>query len=332
MSDPLDGGIFGGQSSGEHTPVLVEPVLELLSVRGGDVVLDVTVGLAGHARLLALQAGREGRLIALDRDPGCLAVARRALSDAPCRVDLRHADFGSVTEVLKELRVEGVDVLLADLGVNSAQLEDAARGFSFQSDGPLDMRLDPGASTTAADLVNRLGEKELGDLLYEHSQEPGSRKIARRICERRRNGRITTTHALAVTVCEALGVRPDAHPGKIHPATRTFLALRMAVNDELGALRRLLDSAPEVLRSGGRMGVISFHSTEDRLVKRDFLKRRAEGVYRIVTRKPVVADELERRRNPRSRSAKLRVVMRLAPGDVDRGAPDPVSDDDDETD
>ncbi|MCG3132345.1 MAG: Ribosomal RNA small subunit methyltransferase H [Phycisphaerae bacterium] len=229
---------------------------------------------------------------------------------------LRQADFGECGAVLAETGVGRANVILADLGVNSEQLDDAARGFSFQADGPLDMRLDPGSQTQASDLVNRLSEKALGDLIYENAQEPASRKIARRICEARRSGRIMTTAHLARLVCEAVGVDPSSRRSRIHPATRTFQALRIAVNDEMGALDRFLDAAPDLLDAGGRIGVISFHSGEDRRVKRDFLRRRGEGVYRIATRKPVVADESERDANPRSRSAKLRVAVREPAGEA----------------
>ena len=207
--------------------------------------------------------------------------------------------------------VGGVDVLLADLGVSSTQLDDAARGFSFQRDGPLDMRMDPRLTVTAADLVNRLKERELGDLLYYNAQEMASRKIARRVCHVRREGRITTTGRLAEIVAAALRVDPASRKAKIHPATRTFLALRMAVNDESPRLLQLLAGAPDILNPEGRIGVIAFHSVEDKPVKTDFRQRKAEGIYRIVTKKPVVASPEERRSNPRSRSAKLRVAVRL---------------------
>lgn len=298
------------EASQGHTPVLIEEVCKLLDVQPGDVVLDATVGMGGHALRLGQMCGAGGRLIGLDRDPDALRVAGERLAGLTCRVDLRQADFRDADGILAELGVERANVVLADLGVNSAQLADAERGFSFRDDGPLDMRLDPAAKTTAADLVNRLSEKDLGDVIYFNAQEPASRKIARRIYEARRSGRVLTTGRLAQVVCEALGVNPDSRRSKIHPATRTFLALRMAVNDEMGSLDRLLEALPRMLAPGGRVGLISFHSTEDRRIKRDFLKRRSEGLYRVVTKKPVVASDDERRSNPRSRSAKLRVALR----------------------
>jgi len=294
-----------------HTPVLTREVCELLAVRAGETVLDATVGVGGHARLFAESLGSEGTLIGLDVDPANLAIARRTLSGATCRIELVHANFAELPLILESIGVAQVDVLFADLGVSSTQLDDAARGFSFQRDGALDMRMDPRLTTTAADLVNRLKERKLGDLLYHNAQERAARRIAKRICEARREKRITTTGQLARIISNALGVDPSSRRTKIHPATRTFLALRIAVNDEIGCLEALLDAAPEVLRPGGRIGVIAFHSVEDKPVKTDFRGRKREGVYQVVTQRPVVADAQERRANPRSRSAKLRVAIRL---------------------
>ncbi len=297
-----------------HTPVLTKEVLELLDVRRGDTVLDTTVGFGGHARLFAERLGREGTLLGMDVDPSALVMARRNLATGECRVELLEANFNQTQEALADLGIEQVDVLLADLGLSSAQLDDPARGFSFQHDGPLDMRLDPRLKTTAADLVNRLKEKELSDILYFNAQERASRRIARWICRARKEARIVTTERLVEVVSKALGVKPLSRKSKTHPATRTFMALRMAVNDELAALDALLAQAPALLRAGGRIGVISFHSVEDRRVKRDFLKRKSDGLYQLLTKKPVVAGDDERRANPRARSAKLRVARRIAEG------------------
>ena len=297
-----------------HTPVLVRAVGELLAVRTGEVVVDATVGLGGHARLFAEALGRDGTLIGLDMDPANLDLARRNLADVRPRVELIHANFAELPEALASVGVDRVDVLFADLGVSSTQLDEAQRGFSFQREGPLDMRMDPRGTVKAADLVNRLSEKELGDLLYYNAQEFAGRKIARRICEVRREGRITTTTRLAEVVSGAVGVDPNSRKSKIHPATRTFLALRMAVNEETANLQALLEAAPNLMKPDGRVGVISFHSVEDKAVKTDFRRRKNEEIYRIATKKPVVADEDERRTNPRSRSAKLRVAVRLPSG------------------
>lgn len=295
-----------------HTPVLPQEVCDLLDVQPGETVVDATVGLAGHACLFAKAVGADGRLIGLDVDVENLAVAKEKLKDAACRVHLVHANFSEIREALNGLGVDKVDVILADLGVSSTQLDDPARGFSFRHDGPLDMRMDPKLKVTAADLVNRLKERELADVLYYNAQETRSRKIAKRICNVRREGRITTTGRLAEIVAAAQGVNPESRREKIHPATRTFMALRMAVNEEIPSLDALLEAVPDLLNPGGRFGVIAFHSVEDKPVKLDFRKRKAENVYEILTKKPVVAGEDERRANPRSRSAKLRVARRVA--------------------
>jgi len=298
---------------GGHVPVLPREVLELLAPKPDAVVVDATLGLGGHARLMGERLGADGVLIGLDVDPKNIEAARRTLDEAKlsCRVELVHANFAELVETLDNLGVKGADVILADLGVSSTQLDDAARGLSFRREGPLDMRLDPRLKITAATLVNSLREKDLGDLIYQNAQEFAARRIAGRICEARRDSRITTTTRLAEVVANALGVNPESRKSKIHPATRTFMALRMAVNQELRSLNSLLEAAPNVLRPGGRIGVIAFHSNEDKPVKMDFRKRKAEGIYRILTKKPVVADDDERRHNPRSRSAKLRVAERV---------------------
>jgi len=264
--------------------------------------------------LLSAAAGPTGRLICLDVDEDNLSRARDALEAARTAggapFQCYRANFAALDEVLQAAGVEQVDVILADLGLSTDQMLDASRGLTFAEDGPLDMRLDATLKTTAADLVNRLGEAELADLLWVNSQERFSRRIAKRICQARHEGRITRTSDLVRIVCSALGQTGESHRYKIHPATRTFLALRMAVNRELENLRVLLAAAPRRLRAGGRLAVISFHSGEDRLVKQDLLDRRGEGVYEISTKKPVHASSEEIQRNPRSRSAKLRAAVR----------------------
>jgi 16S rRNA (cytosine1402-N4)-methyltransferase len=205
-----------------------------------------------------------------------------------------------------------VDHMLLDLGVNSAQLEDPSRGFSFDREGPLDMRYDRRQETLALDLVNRLPEHELADLFYHNAQEANSRKIARRICQVRHERRITTTSELARAV-ESVYAKIGRSSGRIHPATRVFMALRIAVNDELNSLRAFLRQVLEHLRPGGRLAVISFHSLEDGIVKRFFRAARASGALEEITRRPIVADATERSTNPRSRSAKLRVAVRQSP-------------------
>jgi len=298
-------------SDPRHTPVLVTPVLELVAPGVGDVVVDATIGLGGHARLFAEAIGPDGLLVGLDVDEGNLRVAEQALAGVACRCVFKRANFTDLAGVLASVGAESVDVLFADLGLSSAQLDDPMRGFSFRHDGPLDMRLDQRLTTQATDLVNRLKEDELADLFYFNAQERLSRRIAKRICHARRENRIRTTQRLSEIVCDAVGVNPNSRKSKIHPATRVFQALRIAVNGELDALDTLLREAPPLLRSGGRIGVIAFHSLEDGRVKRDFRARKSAGLYEIVTKRPVIADGDERVANPRSRSAKLRVAKRL---------------------
>ncbi len=298
-----------GLGSSGHLPVLPEEVCEFLLAPEPDLLVDSTVGLAGHARLF-LDRSPNLRLIGLDFDDGNLEIARNTLAPFADRMTLERANFTELTDVLARLKSPKVGAILADLGVSSNQIADPAKGLSFDVDGPLDMRLDDRLKTTAADLVNGLPEGELADLLYFQSQEAGSRRISRRICQARRQGRINSTVMLARLVASALGQDPNARRGRIHPATRTFMALRMAVNHELDALRRFLEQVPSVLQPGGRVAVISFHSGEDRLVKEDFRRRSASGDYQLLTKRPIIAGHDEIEINPRSRSAKLRVAER----------------------
>lgn len=284
-----------------------EEVCESLLTPDVEVVVDCTIGLAGHARLI-LERSPRLRLIGLDVDAGNIARAKDTLAAFADRITLERANFADLDEVLSRLETPKVGAVLADLGISSNQIADSDKGLSFEVDGPLDMRLDDRLKTTAADLVNGLPEGELADLLYFQSQEPGSRRISKRICQARRQGRINSTVLLARLVASALGQNPDARRGRIHPATRTFMALRMAVNHEIDSLRRFLEQAPGVLRPGGRLAVISFHSGEDRLVKDDFRRRAASGEYRLLTKKPRTAGDEELSVNRRSRSAKLRAA------------------------
>ena len=292
----------------EHVPVLPAEIRQYLGQIEG-VVVDCTAGLGGHSQiLLANNMGLS--IIGLDLDDKNLSAARLRLGPLTERARFEQANFADIDAVLERLKVNKVGGILADLGVSSNQLADPERGLSFEVDGPLDMRLDRRQKTTAADLVNSLGEGELADLLYFQSQEPHSRKIAKRICQVRRQGRINSTVMLARLVASAVGEHPHSHPGRIHPATRTFMALRMSVNRELSSLEALLAGAPKRLEPGGRIAIISFHSGEDRIVKEDFKRRSAAGEYRVLTKKPITASDGERQANPRSRSAKLRVAER----------------------
>ena len=296
----------------EHRPVLVEPVLRLLEPRPGQVILDGTIGLGGHAAALLPLIQPGGRYIGIDLDEELLAEARTRLAgSAEGALALYQANFADFPDVLAQAGLRNVDHMLLDLGVNSAHLADASRGFSFEREGPLDMRFDCRQELRALDLVNGLPERELADLFYQNAQEHNSRKIAKRICQVRHEGRIMTTLALARAVESASG---RSGGGRIHPATRVFQALRIAVNAELDNLRRFLERAAEHLRPGGKLAVISFHSLEDGLVKQFVRQAKAAGTMEELTRRPVIADPEERRSNPRSRSAKLRVAVRLASG------------------
>ncbi|MBN1436885.1 MAG: 16S rRNA (cytosine(1402)-N(4))-methyltransferase RsmH [Sedimentisphaerales bacterium] len=298
-------------SPAAHQAVLFDAVMQQLDYRPDAVVVDATLGHAGHGRALAERLNADGLLLGLDVDENCLAVARHRLDNTTCQVKLIQENFGSLSGVLDQLGLEAVDVILADLGVNSAQLAESSYGISFQQDGPLDMRLDRRLQSTAADLVNGLRQDDLADIIYKYGEERRSRAIARAIVERRREKRFCNTGELVTVIFKALGLKGSGGRSKIHPATRTFQALRIAVNDELGQLERLLDAAAQRLKIGGQVAIISFHSLEDRIVKYDFRARKEAGIYEIMTKKPLVAAEDERKQNPRSRSAKLRVARKI---------------------
>ena len=290
-----------------HDPVLLEEVLSLLEVTEGKTVVDCTLGRAGHAGAMTAKLGRDGLLIGMDADPRNLQYAQTRLAQAPCKVRLFHANFAQLQQVLGDAEVELVDAILADLGLSTNQLFDPEYGLSFAADSPLDMRIDPRTQLTAAEIVNRWGEQKIADLLYRMADERHSRRIARKIVERRRLSPIRRTGELAQLIYEAIG---GPRPDRIDPATRTFMALRMAVNQEIENLQTLLATAPKCLKPGGRLAIISFHSTEDRMVKQAFREADARDELTILTRKPVVPGETEQERNPRSRSAKLRVAQR----------------------
>lgn len=297
-----------------HEPVLPDETLHYLGLAPGDTVVDCTLGRGGHSGLIADRIGRAGTLIALDADPSNLAYAAQRLRDAPCTTHLLHRNFAELDEVLTELGLVQVDAILADFGVSTNQLLDSERGLSFSSpDAPLDMRLDPNLPTTAADIVARTAEKKLADLIFGLADERGSRRIARKIIETRQKLPIQTVGQLAELVRSVLP-RPKPVRGRkspaIDPATRTFMALRMAVNRELDVLTDWLGLVPRLLKSGGRVVAISFHSGEDRLVKNAFRDARQQGTFELLTKKPVTAGDDELQRNPRARSAKLRAARR----------------------
>ena len=296
-----------------HVPVLSKLAIEFLAVRRGGTYIDATLGLGGHSWEIARRLGAKGHLIGIDKDPAALEQARERLADPPPemasewpKVELVHASFADVAQHVASATADG---LLADLGVSSMQLENAARGFSFQADGPLDMRMNTHSGQTAEQVVNRFDERELADAIYEFGEERRSRRIARAIVRARP---IHTTAQLAGVISAAARPMNQAER-RIHPATRTFQALRILVNRELEDLRELLSAgaAPQVLRPGGRLVVISFHSLEDRIVKDALREGARDGVYRVLTKKPATADQEEVDRNPRSRSAKLRAAERM---------------------
>ena len=293
-----------------HESVLLAEVMERLAPQPGRVMVDCTVGRGGHAAALAERLGSEGLLIGLDADPRNLEFAQQHLASAPCKVRLFHANFAELPDVLRQAEVTHVHGILADLGVSTNQLFDAGYGMSFASEMPLDMRIDPRTRLTAADIVNHTREQDLADLIFQLAQERYSRRIARKIVEARRVSPISTTGRLADLVRAAIPKRPGP-PEKIDPATRTFMALRMKVNQELENLESLLTHAPSVLRPDGRLAVISFHSMEDRLVKQAFRALDQSGAFEVLTKKPLSPTEAEADRNPRSRSAKMRVVRKL---------------------
>jgi 16S rRNA (cytosine1402-N4)-methyltransferase len=266
------------------------------------VALDGTLGAGGHAFGLLERSSPDGRLIGLDADPQALELARQRLSEFQGRFELIQRNFRE----LGEQELEPLDAVLLDLGLSSMQLDTSGRGFSFRSDEPLDMRFDPSSEApTTAELVNTLSEAELEHILREYGEEPRARRVARAIVQRRP---LETTTDLVGAVTAALGPAR----GRINPATRTFQALRIAVNDELGALEAGLDAAVKLLRPGGRVAVISFHSLEDRIVKWRFRGWAEQGLVHVLTRKPLLPDDDETRRNPRARSAKLRAAERVA--------------------
>jgi 16S rRNA (cytosine1402-N4)-methyltransferase len=294
-----------------HIPVLIQEVLDALKPKPGQVVVDCTLGLGGHAAELLKRITPGGKLIAFDLDPANLELARDRLKPIGGDFQLHHTNFAALPTVLAEAGIEQADSVLADLGVASPQIDDPARGFSYRQAGPLDMRMDPTRGQPASALVNRLSEKELADAFLELGDEEDAPRIAQLIVERRSNQPILTTQQFTAIICEARHFTLQRAAGaKLHPAARTFQALRMMVNREIANLQRLLAVLPQCLKLGGRAAIISFHSGEDRLVKRAFREGLAAGVYSQIAPDPVVADETEERQNPRSRSAKMRWARR----------------------
>ena len=304
-TDTPQGVGHGGGREASHVPVLLKEAIDFLNVRRGGTYIDATVGLGGHSYEIAKRLGAPGHLIGLDKDPAALEIARKKLAgeDFP-EITLLNRSFA---EIAKGHKVGTVGGILADIGVSSLQLDNAARGFSFQAEGPLDMRMDPRSERTAEQVVNHLDERQLADVIYEFGEERRSRRIARAIC---RSRPIQSTAQLADLVSAAARPMNQAER-RIHPATRTFQALRIFVNRELDDLKALLKAAPRILKPGGRVVVISFHSLEDRIVKDAFREGAQAGYFSLLTKKPVTATEEESDRNPRARSAKLRAAEKV---------------------
>ena len=296
-----------------HVPVLLKEAIDFLAVRRGGTYIDATVGLGGHSLEIAKRLGAPGHLIGFDKDPKALEIAKDVVSRSSSVVgqntdwpttELRHGSFADLANDGGRTAYDGI---LADLGVSSLQFSDAARGFSFQAEGPLDMRMNPMSEPTAEQVVNQFDERELADLIYEFGEERRSRRIARAIV---RSRPILTTAQLAAVISTAARPMNQAER-RIHPATRTFQALRIFVNRELDDLRKLLGAAPQLLKPGGRLVVISFHSLEDRIVKDATREGAKLGQYKLLTKKPVTPSEEEIASNPRSRSAKLRAAEKV---------------------
>ena len=288
-----------------HTPVLAAEVIEWLRIRPEGTYVDATLGTGGHSLEIARRL-TTGRLVGIERDPQAMEIARERLKPYERQVTLVHTDFARIGEVAEELMLSPIDGVIADLGISSLELDSPERGFSFRWAGPLDMRMDPDAPLTAEEIVNHWPERELADLLYRNAEERDSRRIARSIVRARP---IRDTEHLATVVA---GGRKARGRQKLHPATKTFLALRTAVNREEEELGQFLSRTPATLNSGGRMIVLSYHSLEDRLVKRAFQQYAREGNFRVLTKKVIQPGAEETRANPRARSAKMRVAEKLA--------------------
>lgn len=307
-----------------HQPVLLDEVIAALQVRQGGIYCDATLGGGGHAEAILDRSNPDGHLVGIDRDPQAIRQCKERLRPYGNRVTFHHGNFRDIVAVLKEHSLFPIDGVLVDLGVSSYQLTTAERGFSFSADGPVDMRMDPTHGLSAAEMIASLNESELARVIARYGEEPSSKRIARAIKSAEQQGLISSTKALANVVSDAIGAKRFAQ--KIHPATRTFMALRMVVNDELGALEHFLDTFTEALKPGGRVAIISFHSLEDRAVKRALQKLARPCVcppklpvcrcgkkplVTLITTKAIKASVEEIQHNPRARSARLRAAERV---------------------
>lgn len=308
----------GTTPAGTHVPVLVNEVMEWLRPAPGEVVVDCTVGYGGHALEFMKHIGPTGRLVALDVDAAELERTRQRLSKENVPVSFHRGNFAGIAKLLSQEKLDGFDIIFADLGVSSMQLDNPQRGMSYKHEGPLDLRMDDRLKQTGADLLNSLSEEELANALWELADEPDHRRIAHAIVARRAREPITRTSQLVGIIFDAIGLdaktwrrqQQASQSGTLHPAARVFQTLRILVNDELGSLRELLRIAPYCLRPGSRIGIISFHSGEDRLVKQSFREGVRTGVYESVARDVIVPQPEEVRANPRSASAKFRWAVK----------------------
>ena len=294
----------------EHIPVMCREAVEYLKLRPGLTIVDATIGTAGHAMKILEKITPGGRLIGIDRDAESLLIAGGRLKEFNQNVDLVHADFRSIDKILLGLNLKKIDGILFDLGASSYQLDSQERGFSFRYNAPLDMRMDKTSYILAYDLVNNLTEKEISDILWSFGQERWHNRIAKYLVRERTRQPISTTNQLKEIVLRAIPYKFSGYQ-RIHPATRTFQALRIAVNRELEALSEALEHIPEFLKKGAVVCVISFHSLEDRLVKHNFRENAQRGIYRLMSKKPTAPTDEEIKENPRARSAKMRAAVRI---------------------
>lgn len=297
--------------TGYHIPCMLDEVLEYLNLTPGKTIVDCTLGTAGHSVEIIKRIVPNGKLIGIDRDQESIEIAKDRLADYSGNFELAYGNFSEVDNILKNLNVNGIDGILFDLGISTFQLQNSQRGFSFQQEGPLDMRLDRNSYISAYDLLNNLNEQEISNILWTFGEERWHNRIARSLIREREKHPITTTAELANIVCKSIPGRFRQYHYKIHPATRTFQAIRIAVNRDLESLESVISKVIPLLNKGGRICIISFHSLEDRIVKINFKKFAAQQEIKIITPKPLTPRESEVRQNPASRSSKLRVAERI---------------------
>ncbi|MCE5341755.1 MAG: 16S rRNA (cytosine(1402)-N(4))-methyltransferase RsmH [Planctomycetaceae bacterium] len=308
----------GKTPAGSHIPVLLEEALELLKPEPGKIMADCTLGFGGHCRAFCKRLGTTGKMVAFDMDGIEIEKTKQRLKNIETPISFQNSNFAGIEKAMREEQIEGFDIIFADLGVSSMQIDNPERGISYKNDGPLDMRLDTRIQKTAADLINTISEEEIGKSLWEYSDEPDFEQIARMIVAQRQVQPITTIAQLMRLVFAVKGLTINSFKkqqrnskfGSLHPAARTFQALRILVNNELGSLRELLRVAPSCLKKGGRIGIISFHSGEDKLVKNSFRDGYANGIYSEFIKNAIVPKIKEVVANPRCSSAKLRIAVK----------------------